>query len=69
MPNYQYKCQNGHTLDQIETIGADSHPDCPAEGCEESMSRVFGKVSFAFKGGPPTPNFGDARALRRRFER
>lgn len=68
MPMYQYQCDNEHLLDQLEKMGPDTHPDCPAEGCGLQMRRVFGKVSFSFKNGAPTPNFGQrAAAIRRKF--
>ena len=28
MPNYQYRCENGHEMERIEDIGLDTRPEC-----------------------------------------
>jgi putative FmdB family regulatory protein len=60
MPNYQYRCPTcGHEEDRQEPVSSDTHPECPK--CVERMNRVFGKTSFSFKGGSPTPRFHGRR--------
>ena len=67
MPNYQYVCPKDHEMERIEPMGLDTHPECPTEGCGAEMRRVFGKVGFSFKGGAPTPNFGERAARVKRY--
>jgi len=64
---YQYQCDNEHVMERLEKMGSDPHPDCESDGCENTMRRVFGKVSFSFKGGAPTPNFGERAQRVKRF--
>ncbi len=68
MPVYQYRCPTcSNEFDQVEKMGLDTHPNCTDENCSGVANRMLGRVGFAFKGGPPTPNFTDARNRRKRF--
>jgi putative FmdB family regulatory protein len=48
MPTYEYRCENGHTFEVIQSMSAD-----PVEACQECgapVERVFHPVAVHFKG-------------------
>jgi putative FmdB family regulatory protein len=48
MPTYEYRCENGHTFEVIQSMS-----DEPVEACEQcgaAVERVFHPVAVHFKG-------------------
>jgi len=61
MPTYQYRCQKcGHQFEQEQAITEEPLKRCPR--CRGTVQRVItGGQGFVFKGGSPTPTFGQNR--------
>ena len=69
MPNYAYRCDEGHNFEELQTIHEEPLVTCPVstrhegeshrEGqcCGAAVRRVISSVSFSFKGGAPTRKF------------
>ena len=48
MPTYEYRCQNGHTFEVIQSMSDDPVETC--EVCGAPVERVFHPVAVHFKG-------------------
>jgi putative FmdB family regulatory protein len=48
MPIYEYRCQNGHTFEVIQSMSDDPVETC--EVCGAPVERVFHPVAVHFKG-------------------
>jgi putative FmdB family regulatory protein len=48
MPIYEYRCENGHTFEVIQTMSDDPVKTC--EECGAPVERVFHPVAVHFKG-------------------
>jgi putative FmdB family regulatory protein len=48
MPIYEYRCENGHTFEVIQSMSADPVTAC--EECGAPVERVFNPVAIHFKG-------------------
>lgn len=48
MPIYEYRCERGHTLEVLQSIGGDPLTSCT--DCGASVKRVFHPVAIHFKG-------------------
>jgi putative FmdB family regulatory protein len=48
MPIYEYRCQNGHTFEVIQSMSDD--PVAACEECGAPVERVFHPVAVHFKG-------------------
>ena len=48
MPIYEYRCENGHTFEVMQSMSDDPVRDC--QFCGEPVERVFHPVAVHFKG-------------------
>jgi putative FmdB family regulatory protein len=48
MPTYEYRCENGHTFEVIQSMADDPVATC--EVCGAPVERVFHPVAVHFKG-------------------
>ncbi len=48
MPIYEYRCENGHTFEVIQSMSDDPVSEC--EECGAPVERVFNPVAVHFKG-------------------
>lgn len=48
MPTYEYRCENGHTFEVIQSMSDDPVQTC--EVCGAPVERVFHPVAVHFKG-------------------
>ena len=48
MPIYEYRCDNGHTLEVLQRISDDPLASCST--CDAPVQRVFHPVAVHFKG-------------------
>jgi putative FmdB family regulatory protein len=48
MPIYEYRCENGHTFEVIQSMSDDPVSEC--EECGAPVERVFTPVAVHFKG-------------------
>ena len=48
MPIYEYRCENGHTFEVLQSMSDDPVTLC--EVCSEPVQRVFHPVAVHFKG-------------------
>jgi putative FmdB family regulatory protein len=48
MPIYEYRCENGHTFEVIQSMSADPVTEC--EECGAPVERVFHPIAVHFKG-------------------
>jgi putative FmdB family regulatory protein len=48
MPTYEYRCENGHTFEVIQSMSDDPVDTC--EVCGAPVERVFHPVAVHFKG-------------------
>jgi putative FmdB family regulatory protein len=48
MPIYEYRCENGHTFEVIQSMSDDPVENC--EQCGAPVERVFHPVAVHFKG-------------------
>jgi putative FmdB family regulatory protein len=48
MPIYEYRCENGHTFEVIQSMSDD--PVAVCEQCDAQVERVFHPVAVHFKG-------------------
>ena len=48
MPIYEYRCENGHTLEILQRMGDDPLASCTT--CDAPVQRVFHPVAVHFKG-------------------
>ncbi len=48
MPTYEYRCQNGHTFEVIQSMSDDPVETC--EVCGAPVERVFHPIAVHFKG-------------------
>ena len=63
MPIYEYRCQNGHTFEVIQSMSDDPVETC--EVCGAPVERVFHPVAVHFKGsGFYNTDYGTARRNR-----
>src|SRR5829696_8728171 len=48
MPIYEYRCENGHQFEVMQSMSADPLTAC--EACDAPVQRVFHPVAVHFKG-------------------
>ena len=48
MPIYEYRCENGHTFEVMQSMSDDTLSSCTT--CNASVQRVFHPVAVHFKG-------------------
>ena len=48
MPIYEYRCENGHTLEVLQRMSDDALASCTT--CQAPVQRVFHPVAVHFKG-------------------
>ena len=48
MPTYEYRCENGHTFEVMQSMSDDPLTNCTT--CSASVQRVFHPVAVHFKG-------------------
>ena len=57
MPIYEYRCENGHTFEELQRMTDDALTTCKT--CEAPVQRVFHPVAVHFKGsGFYTTDYG-----------
>ena len=57
MPIYEYRCENGHTFEVMQSMSDDPLTSCTT--CKASVQRVFHPVAVHFKGsGFYTTDYG-----------
>jgi putative FmdB family regulatory protein len=57
MPIYEYRCENGHTFEVMQSMSDDPLTSCTT--CNASVQRVFHPVAVHFKGsGFYTTDYG-----------
>jgi len=57
MPIYEYRCENGHTFEELQRMTDDPLTSCTT--CEAPVQRVFHPVAVHFKGsGFYTTDYG-----------
>ena len=57
MPIYEYRCENGHTFEELQRMTDDALTTCTT--CEAPVQRVFHPVAVHFKGsGFYTTDYG-----------
>ena len=57
MPIYEYRCENGHTFEELQRMADDPLTSCTT--CEAPVQRVFHPVAVHFKGsGFYTTDYG-----------
>ncbi len=57
MPIYEYRCENGHTFEVMQSMSDDPLSSCTT--CNASVQRVFHPVAVHFKGsGFYTTDYG-----------
>jgi putative FmdB family regulatory protein len=57
MPIYEYRCENGHTFEVMQSMSDDTLSSCTT--CNASVQRVFHPVAVHFKGsGFYTTDYG-----------
>jgi len=57
MPIYEYRCENGHTFEEMQRMTDDPLTNCTT--CEAPVQRVFHPVAVHFKGsGFYTTDYG-----------
>jgi len=60
MPIYEYRCENGHTFDVLQSMSDDPVTDC--ETCEAPVQRVLHSPAVHFKGsGFYTTDYGSKK--------
>jgi putative FmdB family regulatory protein len=61
MPIYEYRCDNGHTFEEMQRMTDEPLTSCPT--CEAPVARVFHPVAVHFKGsGFYTTDYGKKKA-------
>jgi putative FmdB family regulatory protein len=61
MPIYEYRCDNGHTFEEMQRMTDDPLSSCTV--CEAPVQRVFHPVAVHFKGsGFYTTDYGKKKA-------
>jgi putative FmdB family regulatory protein len=61
MPIYEYRCQNGHAFEVMQSMSDDPIDEC--EACGAPVERVFHPVAVHFKGsGFYTTDYGRNRS-------
>jgi putative FmdB family regulatory protein len=61
MPIYEYRCENGHTFDEMQRMSDDPLTECKV--CGAPVQRVFHPVAVHFKGsGFYTTDYGKKKA-------
>lgn len=61
MPIYEYRCDNGHTFEEMQRMTDDALSSCTV--CEAPVQRVFHPVAVHFKGsGFYTTDYGKKKA-------
>ena len=61
MPIYEYRCENGHTFEELQRMTDDPLTSCTT--CEAPAQRVFHPVAVHFKGsGFYTTDYGRKKA-------
>jgi putative FmdB family regulatory protein len=61
MPTYEYRCQNGHTFEEIQRMTDEPLTTCPT--CGAPVERVFHPVAVHFKGsGFYSTDYGKKKA-------
>ena len=57
MPVYEYRCENGHTFEEVQRMADDPLTSCTT--CDAPVQRVFHPVAVHFKGsGFYTTDYG-----------
>ncbi len=63
MPIYEYRCENGHTFEEMQRMTDDPLTSCTT--CEAPVQRVFHPVAVHFKGsGFYNTDYGTRRRSR-----
>ena len=63
MPNYEYRCENGHTFEVMQRMSDDPLAECSV--CGAPVQRVFHPVAIHFKGsGFYNTDYGTSRRKR-----
>jgi putative FmdB family regulatory protein len=60
MPTYEYRCERGHTFEEIQRMSDDPLTNCTV--CDAPVQRVFHPVAVHFKGsGFYTTDYGSKK--------